>query len=92
LPAGCGPAATHFSCFAKKSKQKKATTRLAPFGGARLCITKNGKWAKTRYAQTTPISDPFSVTHKRLRLQWIKVKDNIKINSNFKNNYNQANL
>jgi hypothetical protein len=23
--AGCGPAATHFSCFAKKSKQKKAT-------------------------------------------------------------------
>jgi hypothetical protein len=71
-----------FLASPRKSKQKEGDHRLAPFGSTRLCITKNGKWAKTRCAQTTPISDPFSVTHKRLRLQWIKVKINC----------NQANL
>jgi hypothetical protein len=30
--AGGGPAAAHFSCLAKKSKQKKATARTLPFG------------------------------------------------------------
>jgi hypothetical protein len=30
--AGGSPAATHFSCFAKKSKQKKATARRCPSG------------------------------------------------------------
>ena len=30
--AGGSPAATYFSCFAKKSKQKKATPGSSPFG------------------------------------------------------------
>jgi hypothetical protein len=30
--AGCGPAAGHFSCLAKKSNQKKATPATLPFG------------------------------------------------------------
>ncbi|RQO34311.1 hypothetical protein DBR37_11975 [Herminiimonas sp. KBW02] len=40
--AGSGPAATHLSCFAKKSKQKKATTAPLPLRGACLCKTKMG--------------------------------------------------
>jgi len=33
--AGGGPAAAHFSCLAKKSKQKKATATAPPsFGGS----------------------------------------------------------
>jgi len=32
--AGGSPAATHFSCFAKKSKQKKATAKARPLRGS----------------------------------------------------------
>lgn len=32
LHAGGSPAATYFSCFAKKSKQKKVTAKPLPFG------------------------------------------------------------
>jgi hypothetical protein len=32
IQAGCGPAAGHFSCLAKKSNQKKATPATLPFG------------------------------------------------------------
>ncbi|MBC3808095.1 hypothetical protein H8K52_12145 [Undibacterium seohonense] len=46
--AGCGPAATHFSCFAKKSKQKKATALSLPFG---FPIMQGKKWesVETRF-------------------------------------------
>jgi hypothetical protein len=42
LLAGGRPAATPFSCFAKKRKQKKATQSRCP-AGARLCRSKNGE-------------------------------------------------
>ena len=47
------------------------------------------KWemAETRYAQTTAISDPFSVPHNRRGSKRLKVKDNS--NDNVKNNGNQ---
>jgi hypothetical protein len=53
--AGGGPAATHFSCFAKKSKQKKATALSLPFG---FPIMQGKKWesVETRFAQTTTLS------------------------------------
>jgi len=52
---GCGPTATHFSCLAKKSKQKKATTLPLPFG---FPIVQDKKWEsfETRFAQTTKLS------------------------------------
>jgi hypothetical protein len=55
LLVGGGPTATHFSCFAKKSKQKKATTLPLPFG---FPIVQDKKWEsfETRYAQTTKLS------------------------------------
>jgi hypothetical protein len=55
LLAGGGPAATFFSCLAKKRRQKKATARLAPAG---YPFVHHKKWemGETRYAQTTPIS------------------------------------
>ncbi|CAL61064.2 hypothetical protein; putative exported protein [Herminiimonas arsenicoxydans] len=51
MPGG-SPAATHFSCFAKKSKQKKATAQPLPFGFPFVQIK---KWEvnETRYARTT---------------------------------------
>ncbi|WP_295749824.1 hypothetical protein [Undibacterium sp.] len=45
LLAGGRPAATPFSCFAKKSKQKKAPQSRCP-SGSRLCRSKNGKSSK----------------------------------------------
>jgi hypothetical protein len=45
LLAGGRPAATPFSCFAKKRKQKKATQSRCP-AGSRLCKSKNGKSSK----------------------------------------------
>ena len=44
--AGGGPAAAHFSCLAKKSKQKKATAKPQPLRGTRLYKSKNGKRTK----------------------------------------------
>jgi hypothetical protein len=49
VQAGGSPAAAHFSCFAKKSKQKKATQASLPFG---FPIVQYKKWEslETRYA------------------------------------------
>jgi len=41
------PAATHFSCFAKKSKQKKATAKPLPFG---FPILQHLKWEMKKLA------------------------------------------
>ena len=53
--AGCGPAATHFLCFAKESKQRKATQLSLPFG---FPFVQDKKWEsfETRFAQTTKLS------------------------------------
>ena len=50
--AGCGPAATHFLCFAKESKQRKATTLPLAFG---FPIVRVKKWEslETRLAAQT---------------------------------------
>jgi hypothetical protein len=52
---GGGPTATHFSCFAKKSKQKKATQAPSPFG---FPFVHDKKWEsfETRFAQTAKLS------------------------------------
>ncbi len=52
---GCGPTATLFLCFAKESKQRKATTLPLPFG---FPIVQDKKWESvgTRFAQTTTLS------------------------------------
>ena len=47
--------ASHFSCFAKKSNQKKATPTIGPI---LRCSEKSGT-KKTRYAQTVFRSDRF---------------------------------
>ncbi|WP_394781856.1 hypothetical protein [Undibacterium sp.] len=61
-----------FLASPRKSKQKEGDRRLA----LRVmtlcvitfcCITKNGKQAKLAFGSNTPVSDPFSVTHKMLR-------------------------
>ena len=39
-----GPAATYFLCFAKESRQRKATALPLPLRGSRLCKSKNGKY------------------------------------------------
>jgi len=44
--AGGSPAATHFSCFAKKSKQKKATAEPLALRASQCCSAKNGKRTK----------------------------------------------
>jgi hypothetical protein len=74
-----------FLCFAKeKVSKRKATASLAPSG---CPIVRYKKWEmnETRCAQTTFISDPFSVPHNRRGSERLKVKDN----SKFKNNGNQ---
>src|SRR5947209_5778850 len=53
--AGGGPAATHFLCFAKESKQRKATAQPLPFGFP-FVPCKKWETGETRFAQTTPIS------------------------------------
>ncbi|WP_197034850.1 hypothetical protein [Herbaspirillum sp. RV1423] len=49
--AGGGPAAAHFSCLVKKSKQKKTTAGSRPFGLPGAAMQKMGR-KKTRFAQT----------------------------------------
>jgi hypothetical protein len=66
LQAGGRPAATPFSCFAKKRKQKKATQSRCP-AGTRLCKSKNGKRSKLACGSDSFISNPFSAMHKRQR-------------------------
>jgi hypothetical protein len=55
LLVGCGPTATHFLCFAKESKQRKATTLPLAFG---FPLVQDKKWEsfETRFAQTTKLS------------------------------------
>ena len=70
---GSGPAATHFLCFAKESKQRKATTLPLAFG---FPIEQGKKWEslETRYAQTQGFLDPFSVSHNWQCQKWITSK------------------
>jgi hypothetical protein len=56
--AGGGPAATHFSCFAKKSKQKKATQAPLPFGFP-IVQDKNGESQKLATLRHLPLFIPF---------------------------------
>ena len=56
--AGCGPAATHFSCFAKKSEQKKATQVSLPFGYP-IAQCKNGESQKLATLKHLPLFFPF---------------------------------
>ena len=64
--AGCSPRqATYFFCFAKRSRQEKATPTTAPrcAGFPRCQHLKRGaaKLAPLRYAQTDAAPDPFQV-------------------------------
>jgi hypothetical protein len=80
--AGGGPAATHFSCFAKKSKQKKATAQPLPFG---FPFVQYKKWetGETRLRlRQRPFLFPFSVLHKRQRHSGWQVNNH----DNFKSN------
>jgi hypothetical protein len=77
LQAGGRPAATPFSCFAKKRKQKKATQSRCP-AGTRLCKSKNGKRSKLACGSDSFISNPFSAQHKRQRhMRTAKVKTSV---------------
>jgi hypothetical protein len=75
----------------KKSKQKKGGRKPLPFG---FPFVRGKKWEmkRTRCAQTSFISDPFSALHKRQRPKrgCVKVKRNFNVRSNgsFKNNGN----
>ena len=61
------PAATHFLCFAKESKQRKATAEPLPFG---FPFMQDKKWeaneTRLRLRQRSLLF-PFSVLHKRQR-------------------------
>jgi hypothetical protein len=61
-----------FLCFAKEEVSKRKATADLPFGCLRFASAQfmhHKKWeiSETRFAQTTDISNPFSVTHKLLR-------------------------
>jgi hypothetical protein len=64
----------------EKSKQKEGDRRLAlrVMAQAPSHFVHDKKWEtdETRCAQTTSVSDPFSVTHKMQRSQRINVKSN----------------
>jgi hypothetical protein len=55
VQVGCGPTATHFSCFAKKSKQKKATQASLPFGFP-IVQDKNGESQKLAFGSNSCLS------------------------------------
>jgi hypothetical protein len=84
LLVGGGPTATHFSCFAKKSKQKKATTLPLPFG---FPIVQDKKWesfeTRLRLKQRSFLY-PFSALHNWQCQKWNCIK--VKNNSNNKTN------
>ncbi|TWC68551.1 hypothetical protein FB597_103437 [Herbaspirillum sp. SJZ099] len=61
--AGGGPAAAHFSCLAKKSKQKKATQLPSPFG---VPDGSNKKMGKAESLRSDCFSDPFFCPLRRL--------------------------
>ncbi|MFZ6820181.1 hypothetical protein [Undibacterium sp. Ji22W] len=81
---GGRPTTTHFLCFAKESKQRKATTLPLAFG---FPIVQDKKWesleTRLRLKQQGFLY-PFSVLHNWQCQKWVKVKDNNK----FKNNGN----
>jgi len=73
---GGGPTATHFSCFAKKSKQKKATQASLPFGFP-IAQDKNGESQKLAALKHLPLFFPFlSCTIGSATCGKIKVKSN----------------
>jgi hypothetical protein len=63
LHAGGSPAATHFSCFAKKSKQKKATAKPLPFG---FPILRHLKWEMKKLAALRQFSFLIHFTHHKI--------------------------
>ena len=72
--AGSGPAATHFLCFAKESKQRKATTLPLAFG---FPIVRVKKWEslETRLRlRQQGFLNPFSALHNWQCQKWIKSK------------------
>ncbi len=88
LPAGGRPAATYFSCFAKKSKQKKATQSRCPFGIPNCAARKMGNEANSLRSDSF-ISNPFSAPHNWQRHMRILVKSRVKsrVKSQFKSRF-----
>ena len=82
VPAGSGPAATSFLCFAKESKQRKATTLPLAFG---FPIVRVKKWesleTRLRLKQQGFLY-PFSASHNWQCQKWMKVKINFKTRTN----------
>jgi hypothetical protein len=78
---GCGPTATHFLCFAKESKQRKATTLSLAFG---FPIEQDKKWesfeTRLRLKQRSFLY-PFSVLHNWQCQKWVNVNSKVKNNS-----------
>ncbi len=84
LQAGGSPAATHFSCLAKKSKPKKATeASLPPKGGPLCCKSKNGKCPKLASLRQRSFLNPFSASQQRHRhIGTAKSNSNPKVKNN----------
>jgi hypothetical protein len=78
--AGGGPAATHFSCFAKKSKQKKATAESLPLRGSREGEALIGKRNKLASLRQISLLYPIKTSPSRQRQRGLQVKDNVKSN------------
>jgi hypothetical protein len=78
--AGGGPAATHFSCFAKKSKQKKATAESLPLRGSREGEALIGKRNKLASHRQISLLYPIKTSPSRQRQRGLQVKDNVKCN------------
>ncbi len=81
LLVGCGPTATHFLCFAKESKQRKATTLPLAF-----CypIVQGKKWESFEtplWLKQRSFLYPFSVLHNWQCQKWNGVKVKSKTNS-----------
>jgi hypothetical protein len=77
LLAGGRPAATYFSCFAKKSKQKKATQSRCPCGMPNCAGRKMGNEANSLRSDSFT-SDPFSAPHNWQRHMRIRFKSHVK--------------
>ncbi|MFZ3003237.1 MAG: hypothetical protein WA071_23185 [Undibacterium umbellatum] len=86
LQAGGRPAATHFSCLAKKSKPKKATeASLPPEGGSLCCKSKNGKCPKLAALRQRSFLNPFSASqqrHRHIGTAKVNSNNNPKVKSN----------
>jgi hypothetical protein len=77
LLAGGRPAATYFSCFAKKSKQKKAPQSRCPCGIPNCAGRKMGNEANSLRSDSFT-SNPFSAQHNWQRHMRIRVKIRVK--------------